>query len=104
MSKTLQRVSLWLAGVFVLLASACSDVHAEAPALPTFAVTKTDAEWRKLLSPASYDVLRQRGTERAFWGLHDEHRAGTYTCAGCGAVLYRSAHKFDSGTGSRAFS
>ncbi len=69
-----------------------------------FEVTKTDAEWRKLLSPAQYRVLRQEETERAFTSpLNDEHRAGTFHCAGCDLALYSSTTKYDSGTGWPSF-
>lgn len=63
-------------------------------------VHQTDEEWAELLTPQQYRVLRESGTERAFTGaLHDHHDEGVYHCAGCGAPLYTSEDKFDSGTG-----
>jgi peptide-methionine (R)-S-oxide reductase len=70
----------------------------------TFPVMHTDAEWRTLLSPAAYDVLREQGTEAPFSSPLDmETRPGTYTCAGCNQAAYSSATKYDSGTGWPSF-
>ena len=69
-----------------------------------FPVTHTDAEWRKLLTPAQYDVLRQAGTEAPESSpLDHQFGRGVYTCAGCNQSVYRSNTKFDSGTGWPSF-
>jgi len=70
----------------------------------TFEVTHSDADWRKLLTPAQYAVLRQSGTERPFSSpLLHEKRAGEFSCAGCDRSLFSSTTKFDSGTGWPSF-
>lgn len=70
----------------------------------TFEVTHTDEEWRKLLTPSQYKVLRQEGTEVPFTNpLNDEHRQGIFACAGCNLDDFSSKTKFDSGTGWPSF-
>lgn len=70
----------------------------------SFEVTKTDAEWRTILSDAQFAVLRQEDTERPFTSsLLEEHRKGLFHCAGCDLAAYSSDTKFDSGTGWPSF-
>ncbi|WGD34348.1 peptide-methionine (R)-S-oxide reductase MsrB [Olleya sp. YS] len=70
----------------------------------TYEVSKTEAEWKKILSKKEYYVLREAGTERAFSSpLNKEYRPGTYHCAGCDTPLFKSENKFDSGTGWPSF-
>jgi peptide-methionine (R)-S-oxide reductase len=69
-----------------------------------FPVSHTDAEWRDLLNPAQYNVLRNAGTERPYSSpLNDEHGHGVFSCAGCAQHLFASDTKFDSGTGWPSF-
>jgi peptide-methionine (R)-S-oxide reductase len=73
-------------------------------AAETFEVTRTEEEWRKLLTPNQFKVLRESATERPFTSpLNDEHRKGIFRCAGCELDLFASETKFDSGTGWPSF-
>src|SRR5215218_2741276 len=69
-----------------------------------FAVSHTPADWQHRLGPQRFHILREAGTERAFTSpLLEEHRKGTFTCAGCALPLFSSAAKYDSGTGWPSF-
>ncbi|NUT00883.1 MAG: peptide-methionine (R)-S-oxide reductase MsrB [Sphingomonas sp.] len=73
-------------------------------ATPRFEVTHSPAEWRRILGPDRYHVLREAGTERSFTSpLNGEHRRGIFTCAGCALPLFSSTTKFESGTGWPSF-
>src|SRR6185369_10207569 len=96
-----------LTGSFLSLAAALAGGRLglrHAMAEQAFEVTHTDEEWRKLLTPDQYTVLRQEGTEAPFTSplLHEE-RKGTFACAGCALDLFSSDTKFDSGTGWPSF-
>ena len=68
-------------------------------------IMKSDAEWKKTLTPDQYEVLRKKGTEQAFTGKYwDCHEKGSYVCVACGFKLFVSEDKFDSGTGWPSFS
>lgn len=70
----------------------------------TFEITRTEAEWRAMLTQIEFDVMRKEATERPFSSpLDNEARAGTYHCKGCDLALYGSAQKYDSGTGWPSF-
>jgi peptide-methionine (R)-S-oxide reductase len=67
-------------------------------------IEKSEAEWQKELTPEEFHITREKGTERAFTGKYwDKHEPGTYQCTCCGAPLFRSDEKYDSGTGWPSF-
>lgn len=101
--RTLIAGSAGAVGLAVTIGALGSTAQADAPA-QRFPVTRTDAEWRRLLTPMQYYVLRQEGTERPFSNpLNNEHRAGRFACAACALPLFSSTTKFDSGTGWPSF-
>ncbi|UEX18733.1 peptide-methionine (R)-S-oxide reductase MsrB [Stenotrophomonas sp. SI-NJAU-1] len=84
--------------------SRAAPAAAEARPARQFEVVRSDAEWRRLLSPAQYAVLRQQATERPWSSpLNKEHRRGTFACAGCALPLFSSSTKFESHTGWPSF-
>lgn len=88
----------------LLLGGAAAALLPAGNAIAGFQVTHSDTEWRKILSPAAYDVMRHQGTEPPWSSpLEYEHRKGTYTCAGCDLALFSSDTKFESGTGWPSF-
>ncbi|GGB17145.1 peptide-methionine (R)-S-oxide reductase [Sphingomonas metalli] len=94
-----RRSFLSIAGLALLF-----GCRGTAEAAERYPVQLTDAEWRRKLPPAAYDVLRHEGTERPFSSpLNDEHRTGTFACRGCAQPLFASRTKFDSGTGWPSF-
>jgi peptide-methionine (R)-S-oxide reductase len=98
MRRMITRRSLMMSSVGLV------SLVAANPAAEAFEVTRSDAEWRKFLSPEQYSVLRQSGTERPFTSsLLHEKRRGIYACAGCDLDLFSSTTKYDSRTGWPSF-
>ena len=100
----LSRRTFTLAGLGAFTAGITARMAGAAEDKATFEVVRTEAEWRKLLTPQQYNVLREHGTERAFSSPFDTTYApGTYHCAGCDNPLYASTTKYDSKTGWPSF-
>ena len=92
---------LYISGVCFLLMGCSNEPEI---VMKKYAVEKTDAEWKKELTPEQYRVLRQAGTERPFSGIYtDNDKPGIYRCAACGAELFTSESKFHSGCGWPSF-
>ncbi len=109
--------NIWIGMVFVVIATVVcakeevmdrNQVRIYEAANQSFKVVdkviKSDEEWKKILTPAQYDVTRAHGTERAFCGLPTKgHKKGVYQCVGCGTDLFMVDNKFESGTGWPSF-
>jgi peptide-methionine (R)-S-oxide reductase len=102
--ETMTRRAWLVGGASVAVLAALWWTHGPDASAATFEITKSDDEWRRLLKPAAYNVLRRHGTERPFTSpLDSEKRKGTFACAGCDLPLFSSETKFDSGTGWPSF-
>lgn len=87
-----------------LLFLACNTTAQEKNKKESFPITKSEAEWKEELEPLQYHVLREAGTERPFTSdLNKNYKKGVYVCAACQTPLFKSKHKFDSGTGWPSF-
>jgi peptide-methionine (R)-S-oxide reductase len=90
--------------ILVVMISCAGNAQDTSKEKKTYEVEKTETEWKKLLSPIAYNVLREAGTERPFTNEFNEIKEnGTFVCAACKTELYKSEHKFDSGTGWPSF-
>lgn len=97
-------LSIFILALLVSCQSKAQEKDKKEEQKKEYKVSKTEAEWKKLLTPDEFYVLREAGTERAFTSpLNKNYEKGTYVCAGCKTPLYESEHKFDSGTGWPSF-
>jgi peptide-methionine (R)-S-oxide reductase len=98
-------ITMLLIGLMAANAS-CQTKTKKQPSKPSLItkINKTEEEWKKQLTPQQYEVLREKGTERAFSGQYwNNHEEGTYYCAGCHLELFDASTKFESGTGWPSF-
>jgi len=102
--------NIWIIALISLSISACAQktndksITKTITNMDTFEIKKSDDEWRKLLSPVQFNILREKGTESPYTGKYDEFfEKGTYYCAACGAELFTSKTKYNSGCGWPAF-
>ena len=99
-----RRTFLGLSGAAAVTALFLATPRSDASPAGRFAVNRTPADWRRMLGPQRYRILREAGTERAFTSpLNHEKRRGTFVCAGCNQKLFASSTKFESGTGWPSF-
>jgi peptide-methionine (R)-S-oxide reductase len=102
--ETMTRRAWLVGGSSVAVLAALWWMRGGSASAETFEIVKSDDEWRSLLKPAAYKVLRREGTEMPYSSpLNKEHRAGTFACAGCDLPLFASETKFESGTGWPSF-
>ncbi len=109
----MKRLAILISCVFPLAASSAGDekkavmeTSSEKPVEPAAKVEKSEEEWRKLLTPEQFGILRKAGTEAPNGAVYKQFKAqgeGSYHCAGCGALLFSSKEKFDSGCGWPSF-
>ncbi len=90
--------------ILLLMFSCAGTAQNSSKEKKTYKIEKTASEWKKILSPLEYHVLRESGTERAFSsGFNKNHKKGVYVCTACKTELYKSEHKYDSGSGWPSF-
>jgi peptide-methionine (R)-S-oxide reductase len=100
MKKLSWSLVVLAAAAMVVSASLAGEGGKRAGKVKVEKVVKSNAEWKEILTPEQFRILRQKGTERAFTGkYHDHQKDGVYRCAACGLELFSSDTKFDSGTG-----
>ncbi len=103
-NKLIQFLSPSAVVLILIFGSYCGkSIEGEPKTKHKFEVSKTDEEWKKILSPEAYKVLREKGTERPFTNEFAVKEKGEFVCAACGNRLFDSEHKFDSGTGWPSF-